>query len=239
MVFFLNADEWQKVNLATYPRSGNHWMRFLIEEATNIATSSTYRDSDPLHLSTKFPWGGYCPENGYEGNRRYPQPGEIVVIKTHFPFLKRFQPSRETKSIRIVRHPVDSIYSLYLYLNKQNYDIFLNQRKLEFTKEIPKDHLDKFIKTWREFQEYWNDPKLNVFTVRYEDLMTNPVFYFGEIMKAIGYNATPEDIQRACDKYPPQGKPLKHLSSFSKEQLLQINSELQEFMEQFGYSIPE
>ena len=32
----LHANDWKRVYLASFPRSGNHWTRFLIEEATGI-----------------------------------------------------------------------------------------------------------------------------------------------------------------------------------------------------------
>src|SRR5262249_43452350 len=116
------TDVWKRVYLATYPRSGNHWMRFLIEEATHIATSSVYCDPDPPHLADPFPWGGYCVDNGYRGNCRYPQRTDIVFIKTHFPLFAahRFDKKPSIKTLRLVRHPVDSIYSFYVYIHGGN-----------------------------------------------------------------------------------------------------------------------
>ena len=56
----VTADNWKRAYLVTFPRSGNHWMRYLIEEATQIATGSVYQDMDrPVHLERIFPWGGY------------------------------------------------------------------------------------------------------------------------------------------------------------------------------------
>src|SRR4051812_11514770 len=79
------SEQWTRVYLATYPRSGNHWIRYLVEEASHIATSSVYRDPDPLHLKRIFPWGGYCCHHGYEGQCRYPTKKDCVLVKTHFP----------------------------------------------------------------------------------------------------------------------------------------------------------
>lgn len=64
-ITFIHAEEvqtknWQhRVYLASYPRSGNHWLRYLIEEAKGIATSSVYQDPDPPHLDQVFPWGTF------------------------------------------------------------------------------------------------------------------------------------------------------------------------------------
>lgn len=120
------ADEWQRVYMATYPRSGNHWLRNLIEEATHIATSSVYIDSDGgandvKHLDTPFPWGGYAAPKGCIGHCRYADKNDIVVIKTHYPSFSAvpfdLQPS--LKTIRIVRHPIDSICSFFLLGKKK------------------------------------------------------------------------------------------------------------------------
>jgi hypothetical protein len=70
-------ETWNRVYLVSHPRSGNHWVRFLIEEATHIATSSIYRDSalsggvSQPHISEVFPWGGYCADHGFSGDCRY------------------------------------------------------------------------------------------------------------------------------------------------------------------------
>ncbi len=112
------AKKWgNRVYLATYPRSGSHWMRYLIEEATGIATSSAYIDPDPRHLETVFPWGGYCCDGGYEGHCRYPMMGEIAIVKTHFPdtYISGFEKLPYSLAVRIIRHPIDSFYSLYLW----------------------------------------------------------------------------------------------------------------------------
>src|SRR5690349_14416639 len=82
------ASEWKRVYLATYPKSGNHWMRFLIEEVTGVATGSVYCDQNqPAHMPAPFAWGGYSTPHGYTGKRRYPTKRDIVVIKTHFPVI--------------------------------------------------------------------------------------------------------------------------------------------------------
>src|SRR6185437_16726911 len=86
----LSADEWNRVYLASFPRSGNHWVRFLVEEATHITTSSVYRDPNFPHLPTVFPWGGYVVDQGYKGNCRFPTTNDPILIKTHYPFLQKW-----------------------------------------------------------------------------------------------------------------------------------------------------
>jgi len=232
LIFFIHtfnvfADDWKRVYLATYPRSGNHWMRYLLEEATHIATSSVYFDADELnpHLLEPFEWGGYCADHGYEGNCKYADINDIIVIKTHYPALPEhpFDNKPYIKSIRIVRHPVDSFYSFFRYYNTPY-------------KSIPKEFVVDFIHTWKLFQNYWNSQD-NVLTIRYEDLIVDPEANFILVLNAIGYTLPNEDIIRAIKKYPPIGYELKHVNKFSQDLLDLINDELKELMDQFNYKI--
>lgn len=222
----VEASDWKRVYLATYPRSGNHWMRYLIEEVTHIATGSTYRDTDPQHLERYFPWGGYSADHGYVGNCRYPTKKDIVVIKTHFPAMGAGTDIlKYQKIIRIVRHPVDSIYSHFVF------------KKDNIPEKIPREDLASIVNNWKKYQKYWNKQE-NVYTFRYEDLLKNPTPVLKQVLKTIGYRFTNEDILRAVQKHPPIGYELKHLKYFTESDLAYIKKELGVLMDQFGYQIP-
>lgn len=219
---------WKRVYLASYPRSGNHWMRYLIEEATGVLTGSVFCDPDPPHSRTPYPWGGYAPPGGYEGNRRDPTPKDLVVIKSHLPMAwEAFDLRKRVGVIRIVRHPVDTFYSLYVYSHKGK----------PHAPDYPNsDRLQRNIKLWREFQEYWNKEK-DVVTIRYEDLYTDPFNTLKNALKQAGFKLSDADIRRAVEHYPPEGALLKHIHHFTKEQLDTIKNELHDLMEQFGYML--
>lgn len=219
--------DWKRVYLATYPRSGNHWMRQLIEEATHIATGSVYCDREPPHMETPFPWGGYCADHGYNGDCRYPQIEDPVVVKTHFPVTKvgKYNKLPYIQTIRIVRHPVDSMFSYYVHQYEENAGNL-----------VPKDILKKYIDAWEKFQLYWNDQP-NVLTVRFEDLYNDPTYYLTIILEAIGYDVSQQDIERAVAKYPPLGGIYKHIGHYERSDLDLIKKRLNELMNQFDYSI--
>jgi hypothetical protein len=231
LLFFLPSifgGPWKKrMYLATFPRSGNHWMRLLIEEATHLATSSVYTDPDPPHSLFPFPWGGYCIDHGYEGNRGYPSPKESVAIKTHSPcgITPYFAKLPYCKALRIVRHPLDSFYSLYLFFCGDNPSM-----------QIPRGTLNEYIAQWRSFQEYWNCAH-DVVTIRYEDLYNNPYPTFKIALEALGYPTREDDLVRAIAKYPPHGGLLKHSHHYSSDDLQLIERELGDLMRQFGYTI--
>lgn len=224
---FYDWDE--RVYLASFPRAGNHWLRYLIEEATHISTSSVYHDHDDIkHLKNSFPWGGFSPEHGYKGDCRYAEAGESVVIKTHFPALnpREFDQQPYKKTIRIVRHPIDSFYSFYLYVNQ---DVPKKPR-------IPFKSLKKYVAMWLNFQKYW-DEQPNVITVRYEDLLKYPRYYLKEILTEIYPWVSNADIKRAVVKYPPKGVALRYLEHFNEYDRDYIKSQLNAAMEKCGYEL--
>ncbi|MFI5342917.1 MAG: sulfotransferase domain-containing protein [Chlamydiales bacterium] len=223
--------DWQRVYLASFPRSGNHWVRYLIEEASLIATSSVRRDRHPQHLKKAFPWGGFCADHGYTGNCRYPQKEDIVLIKTHFPAGRRasqFDGFPFVQTIRLIRHPVDSFYSEYVRrLGLQG------EQPLE---KIPHQLVIELIDIWKRFQNYWDNQK-DVVTIRYEDILDNPSENLKTILLMINYKVEDADIERAVAKYPPEGFVLKHKDKFDPEDLELINLKLKIYMKKFGYSI--
>lgn len=221
----LFAEEWNTVNLASFPRSGNHWVRFLVEEATHITTSSVYSDGDYPHLQKPFPWGGFSPEHGYEGHCRYPTTNDPVLLKTHYPvFPKRITPDPQ-RTICLIRHPIDSFWSFYVYQNKKSSEKItsMDKKKLSF-----------FIEKWRQFYEFWQEQP-NVLFVRYEDLHVNTELYLSNILQAAGYSFDQTDVERAVARYSPIGTPLKHLHRYDEESIEMIKTELADILTRFNY----
>ncbi len=226
----ISADEeWERVLLATYARSGNHWMRNLIDEATHIMTGSVYEDDDPPHSSEPEPWGGFLPIKCKQGCHN-PLPGEIVVIKTHFPasYEQIYDRWPYKRVVRIVRHPIDTFYSFYVYLNHNDAP----------DTKIPRKKLNYYISSWEKFQYYW-DAEPDILTIRYEDLYNNPKYYLELVLDYIGYKVSKKDIDRAVKKYPPQGGLLKHIHHYTADDLNLIQLNLGHVMERFGYEIPK
>jgi len=224
---FLEASEWsERVYLATFPRSGNHWMRYLIEDATHISTGTVYRDSDPPHLKDPFPWEAFSTDGGYRKDCRDPRPFEPFVVKTHYPALGKqpFDGRRYKAVIRIVRHPVDSFYSWYVY-KKGN------------EQTIPRDLLELMVRKWKRFQEYW-EVQPNVTTFRYEDMMLDLKKHVRKTLNVIGYKYTQEDLDYAVEMNQPRGGVLKHLEHFTHDDLQYIQKELGALMVKYNYSIP-
>lgn len=203
--------------LATFPRSGNRWMRQLIKEATGITTTGSFYN----YLRT---------EGSYEENLRLSVKSEPILIKTHHPVMPAFffETFPYDRAVRIIRHPIDSFYSFYLFQQKQL------DRPAEFM--IPRQVLRKYIKSWSRFQEFWDVAK-NILTIRYEDLLDDPISCLKLIIEHIGYQVNQEDIERAVNKYPPQGHLLKHKDHYTTEDILIIERELYDLLYKYRYVI--
>lgn len=218
----LFADEWKTVYLASFPRSGNHWVRFLVEEATHITTSSVYRDREFHHLKDIFPWGGYCTEHGYENHCRYPTKNDPVLIKTHYPFLPFIIEPTPKLAICLIRHPIDTFCSYYAYRGGKEV-------------KIDKVTLIEFIQRWRQFYEFW-ESQPGVLFIRYEDLHSDTDLYLSYILQHAGFSFNDADIERATIKYSPQGEPLKHRGCYDSESLEMMKTELADILTRYDYN---
>jgi hypothetical protein len=224
--------EWNTVYLASFPRSGNHWVRFLVEEATHIATSSVYKDKDFPHLGEMFPWGAYSTDHGYNGNCRYPVGNEPVLIKTHFPVLQRkIQPDPKF-AICLVRHPIDALWSYNIYAKKFNNSY---NKEIELSK-LEKNQVKQFVEKWKMFYDFWIEQP-DVLFVRYEDLYMDTAYWLNLILQKAGYSFNQIDVERAIFKYLPQGKPLKHISHYDADSIEMIKTELSDLLSRFNYEI--
>ncbi|XP_071790324.1 sialate:O-sulfotransferase 2-like isoform X2 [Asterias amurensis] len=82
------------VALASFPGSGNTWVRYLIERATGIYTGSIYNDKDLFN-------------KGFKGELKDWRKGTTIAVKTHNPDPKRI--SEYKAVILIIRNPYNAI----------------------------------------------------------------------------------------------------------------------------------
>ena len=220
---------YKKVFFASYPRSGNTWTRYLIEESTHIATSTA---GNKLGIKESFgeyayPWGNNLPR-GLTDRCRLPLPDDLVLMKTHYPRILEMgtvPPGNQAPVICIVRHPLDSIASFHKFQLNCHHDIggFTEFAHCEATR-------------WNEFYSFWMKDR-NCRIVRYEDLLAEPEKVLGEILDIVGYEVTTEDIKRAVMEYPPVGSPLKHRNAYTQEDIEYIRRETAEVASILGYDI--
>ncbi|KAL7647712.1 UNVERIFIED_CONTAM: hypothetical protein RMT77_001321 [Armadillidium vulgare] len=82
--------------LVSYPRSGNTWVRYLIEGATGLFTGSVYNSKKQIKM-------------GFVGESEFHRNGTVIIIKTHdFPaqFKHGIQVSNnEIPIVLLIRNP--------------------------------------------------------------------------------------------------------------------------------------
>ncbi|BFZ18265.1 hypothetical protein BsWGS_21304 [Bradybaena similaris] len=140
--------------LASFPGSGNTWVRYLIQEATGILTGSEYNDTQLFEDA--FP---------AEGNTST----STILVKTHGSDYRTRQ--RYSRVILLVRHPKDAILSEFnLFLGGGHYSVAPEEAYEQHWRSFSEAHAS----AWYSFHKDWLSYKKPVLVVRYEDVLSNP-----------------------------------------------------------------
>jgi hypothetical protein len=169
------------VFIASYPRAGNTWARFLLSQ---ILTQS---DAGFATAEFAIPY--------LTLRKRIPSvlPGGGRMLKTHEPYSRAYK-----RAIYFVRDPRDMVVSNYdfergsLYFDDKNLD--------EFVTLFVKGKINAFG-SWRSHVTGWlNSPPAtcgNLLVVKYEDMRTNTELELTRMVKFLGLPVTPETIRKA------------------------------------------
>lgn len=176
--------------LASYPKSGNTWMRFLVYQAL------FGRAEHSIDVTRKIP----------DIHRPLPValgPGERVFAKTHFRFTPAHPQLQATERVvHILRHPKDVLLS------------GLNYRRLSgVTKGRmgDRDYAETFIRhlgdpqwiqggmgSWPEHAESWTSQRrVETLTVRYEDLKNDAGAVLRKVLEFARFESTEERLAEA------------------------------------------
>jgi len=143
--------------LASYPRSGNTWLRFVLSEAL----SGQEIDFDNIN--------SFIPELKWHKQARALLPGQGRVIKTHEPYRKEYR-----KAIYIVRDVRDVALSAHartaeIGISDPQFDVFL--------RKFLEGHANQYG-TWHVHLRSWLDGPLagdgKLLVIKFEDLRKNP-----------------------------------------------------------------
>ncbi|SCZ98367.1 BZ3500_MvSof-1268-A1-R1_Chr3-2g06323 [Microbotryum saponariae] len=160
-----------RTGFVSFPRSGNSFMRSLVERATGYQTSSVYCDQK---LSQTFT--GECDHN------------TNFFVKTHFPALPKgaiqnnldyFKTFDQT--FLLVRNPIDAMASWWqLQQSGRTPEGYLQHNAktaIEGGKfgELHRKRLLDMAQRWADHSMYWLDVPILTHTMRYEDLKASPI----------------------------------------------------------------
>ncbi|MGB6258542.1 MAG: sulfotransferase domain-containing protein [Candidatus Sulfotelmatobacter sp.] len=176
----------QDAFLASFPRSGSTWLRFMLYEVLSGEDAGFRKIEDRLPEIHKHRGGQpILPDGGR-------------LIKTHENYRSDYK--RAVLLVRDVRDVFLSVYNSYLALDMASF--------------VSKGDIDSFLHSflegrvihtgsWQQHTRSWLESPLakngNLLVVRYEDLRKNPEPKLQELLQFVGINADVRVIRRAIE----------------------------------------
>ena len=191
--------------LASFPGSGNTWVRSVVETAAGFKTGSVYLDPKLL-----------CA--GFEGEG---ETEDVVLVKTHWPWdasssdivmdsvklcldsgqsvedldvTLRNYPWQVDRAVVLVRQPLDAMRSLFhLQTRGGSHDAEGSVHAWESWRDA--QWIRQSVR-WATHSAYWRSRPYPCLVVKYEDLVKDPLATFQDILNFV--NATAEQSQLQC-----------------------------------------
>ncbi|XP_041471283.1 WSC domain-containing protein 1-like [Lytechinus variegatus] len=172
--------------LASFPGSGNTWVRYLLERASGFYTGSVYYDK-----------GLY--NGGFKGEPEKPEKGTTLIVKTH-EMRRRKSYKMFEKAVLIVRNPYDCLLA-YANFNAKGHTGFASRKY--FKSHEWDNFVEKNSQIWENTIASWIALN-NTLLVFYEDLQSELCQQITRILKFLG---VPLDEERlSCTEAYPQGR---------------------------------
>lgn len=172
----------QDILLASFPRSGNTWMRFFLCNLISLNEWNGKGVDFPLLNRT-------MPEFGASNLlRRWPQKTIPRVVKTH----KAFQPIfKKNQSIGIIRDPRDVMVSYYHY-KKDRYNTFTGSFS-EFIRD-PLDGLESWFRHYLSWCSHWT------LMLKYECIKDNQLHEFKRVLNVLDCPLSEDLVNEAINR---------------------------------------
>jgi hypothetical protein len=185
--------------IASYPRSGNTWTRFLIANVIDPERQVTFANIEKI-----------IPDATALSSRELKRVPRPRLIKTHEYFEPRYR-----KVIYVVRDPRDIAVSLYNFRRKY--------RSVDDSYPIEKYIAERFLPgdldvSWGEHVGSWLGTRMNqpgFLLVRYEDLLQDPTRELCRVASFLGIAASTETLSRAIER--SSANRLRHLEKVEHE----------------------
>jgi Sulfotransferase domain len=189
--------------LASYPKSGNTWIRFMIADLVAGEMSSS------AQVMTQVP----DIHEGIKGQHLFGN--HTTVVKTHWKYWTGIPLREDTIGIvYIVRNPIDVLES------NQNYAF---HRSGALREEAGPEEISRFAARWVDeylahggyprFQQFgigsweenvrgwtWRGLAVPRLLVRYEELLADPTLGLARIAKFLGISRSEEQVRRAIER---------------------------------------
>lgn len=188
--------------LASYPRSGNTFFRILMKQIYGITTYSIYNDPLFDHLKGS---------SDIVGHKKLDINVEKMAFEDRIFFVKTHHlPSDESPAIYLVRDGRDSVVSYAHYKMSFENQSFRNKIKKTFKNWLGWDEYTETLKNlitdsqsdygnWSENANQWTHRKALTITLKFEDLIANPIDCIDSALINIGFQG---QLSREKQKTP-------------------------------------
>lgn len=170
--------------IASYPRSGNTWTRFLLANLMHPDQRVTFANIET-----------FIPDATALSSRQLKRIPRPRLIKSHEYFEPRYR-----KVIYLVRDPRDVVLSLYNFRRKY--------RSVDDSYPIERYVAERFLPgdmdvSWGEHVGSWLGTRMNqpgFLLVRYEDLLQDPLRELGRLASFLGVSGSAETLSQAIER---------------------------------------
>lgn len=180
--FFESPNEYppRSVILASFPKSGNSWFRFIVSNVNSIIDSGGKVNFHSINEFSPVIRGNRCLKDARLVDEC------PIFLKTHFPHTRFFN---GIDTVVIVRNP------FYVIPSYHNYLIEAREKSLSSDIEGFYFHWRYGLNAWARFMASWE--KNATVIVRYEDLQANPAKMVHQIYQQLGYEIDTAVIDKA------------------------------------------
>lgn len=172
--------------LASYPRAGNTWLRFLL---ASYFLGTTH---DSLAMEARIP-------NLHRGNIDLAWPHDPVLGKTHLFWSEQHPYHQESRGcIYLIRHPKDVLLSNLNYLKLQGAVEDDRAFALDFIRCGGVPVWLEVMGSWKKHANSWlESPSLPRLVIRYEAMKANPHSALTRVLRFLGLQPDAERIAGA------------------------------------------
>ncbi len=201
--------------LASYPRSGNTWLRFLLDacffsparymqEVGRFSGELDWWVQEATRLNLPEDWIAY---GGHETRRRYPRPEGCpsdLFLKSHYLLSERHPLRARTRAaVFLIRDPRDVMLSGMNFAELTQWG--MGETEVDYARMYAAAGGDptwvaQGYGTWAGHAASWLEQKeFPVLLVRYEDLKAEPGAQLRRVLEFIGATVEPERVERAVE----------------------------------------
>ena len=211
--------------LASYPKSGNTWLRILLtnyRQDSDEPADINRLDGGPIASSRLWfdEWAGLeaslLPPDLVE--RLRPEVYRLMAHHEPEPLLMKIHdawhpvdtgeplipPDATAGAVYIVRNPLDVVPSFASHYGLSLDEAIARMNDPQWGRitadTIAREQLPVFMGSWSTHVASWVDaPQLRLCLVRYEDLLADPVAQFARVVEFLGWDTNTDRVERAVE----------------------------------------